>query len=615
MTSNETGKSFPRLKILAALLAGMIAGLLFPGPTTEKINSDQVKKQAQIWTCSMHPEIKQPKPGKCPKCFMDLIPLSEDTFSTSPYKLKLSDAAKELAQVRTTRVFTGPATKTLRLPGTLALDETRVKHVTAWVGGRIEKLYVNYLGIPVQLNDHMAEFYSPDLLAAQEELRRTIGNDSLHRAVSERLLRWGISPEQIEHFKTAEKSGELVTINSPASGIVIEQPVKEGMYVSQGTRLFSIADMTRLWLVAAVYERDIQWLRYGQKVECEFEAFPGQIFPGTIAFISPVLSTNSRTVDARINIDNEQGLLKPGMFGRVTVKVAIGSKGEVINPALAGKWISPMHPEVIKDGPGQCDVCGMALVPIESVGIKTDSNQKQPLLVPETAVLWSGTRSLVFRKQQGEEKMYEAVEVTLGPKVDNGYLIFSGLAADDEIVIEGAFKLDSEQQIRGGISLMSSARDLSEPAAPAKLQAEEIAEIENLLRSCLEISRELAADKLPTEAATKAHHQLSGLLSGKKQNLRGIAEKIMPVLMKMSNEKSIKIAREHLFELTPALRELVLMSEGQLSLEIHEDYCPMAFDNKGASWFQTAEELANPYFGAMMLRCGETRKVWNKGAN
>jgi len=601
------------LIIILAFLSGLVAGSLFFAAPAPPVTQNLTQTVPQTWTCSMHPEIRQPKPGKCPKCFMDLIPLSEDAFSSDPRTLKLSDAAKELAQVKIAPVYSGPATRTLRLPGTLQLDETRLRHVTAWVAGRIDKLYVNYTGIPVKLNDHMAEFYSPDLIAAQEELRRTVGNESLHLAVTERLLRWGISPQQIEQFIAAPAAKDLVTINSPSAGIVIEQAVKEGMYVNQGTRLFSIADMSRLWLIASVYERDIQWLRYGQKVSCEFEAYPGRIFPGTISFISPVLQTSSRTVDARINVDNAEGLLKPGMFGRITIKVSLGNKGEVINPALSGKWISPMHPEVIKDGPGKCDVCGMDLVPVESLGINTSADATLPLLVPETAVLWSGPRSIVFRKTADAENLYEATEVVVGPNVDDGYLVFSGLEAGDEVVVEGAFKLDSEQQIRAGMSMMSPHRDLTPMAEQESLSPEAVAAVEDLLRPCLEISSLLAQDQLPSQAAHHAHERLSGLKNSDSAALQGIAGRMMPVLMKMAGEKDIVKAREQLNELTPSIKELVILAGSSLSFVIHEDFCPMAFDNKGAVWFQEASELANPYFGAMMLRCGETKKVWSKG--
>ncbi len=609
---------------LAIFLAGLLLGFFFFGnkkqPPKDMHEHTASEKKEEVWTCSMHPNVRKSKPGQCPICFMDLIRLKEDSGSTDGKTLKLSAAARKLAEVKTAPVLSGPATRTLRLPGTVQLDETRIKHVTAWVGGRIEKLYVNYTGIPVNKGDHMAEFYSPDLLAAQEELRRSTGNENLHRNVIERLLRWGIDRKQINSFKSSTAPSELVTINSPAAGIVVEKAVKEGMYVKQGTRLFSIADMNQLWLMAKIYERDIQWLRYGQPVECEFEAFPGRIFPGTIAFIAPVLSETSRTVDARINIDNKNGLLTPGMFGRITIKVTLGKGGEVVSPALAGKWISPMHPEIIKDGPGTCDVCGMDLVPIESMGFKTQPVKEMPLIVPETSVLWSGTRSIVFKEVKHEETgLYEANEVVLGPKVDNGYMIFSGLSKDDRVVIEGAFKLDAEQQIRAKTSMMSPDREIvNQPASTGQpaLSAKETALVEKQIKLCLNISTALAADNLAaaTQAAKEAHNALPDLKNTNSKRIKELADKMMPILMKMMQRSDIQKTREDLFRLTPILKELISSVENKLSFAIHEDYCPMAFNNKGAGWFQPATELANPYYGAMMLRCGETKKVWNKGS-
>lgn len=624
MKFNQIDKKTLIVPALVVFFAGMIAGFfIFANGTNagSALDTDAHKEaRAEIWTCSMHPQVRKDKPGKCPICSMDLIKLSEDSPSSaaSPDSLKLSDVARELAEVRTTEVYSGNATRTIRLPGTVKLDETAVKHLTAWVSGRIEKLYVNYTGIPVQQGDHMAEFYSPDLIAAQEELKRTVGNDSLHKAVIERLLRWGISAQQIEEFKAAKTPAELVTINSPTAGIVIEQAAKEGMYVNQGTRLFSIADMNRLWLVASVYERDVQWLRYGQVVRCEFEAFPGKVFPGTISFISPVLTPESRTVDARVNIDNSNGLLKPGMFGRVTIKVSIGNNGEVVNPAMAGKWISPMHPEVIKDGPGQCDVCGMDLVPIESMGIKTSNTDKQPLIVPESAVLWSGPRSLVFKEVPGEKGTYETVEVLVGPRVDSGYLVYSGLEMGDRVVIEGAFKLDSEQQIRTRTSMMSPDRNVSYDDDMIKsfgeIAPEVLALVEKLIKECLKISEKLAEDNLPDAkaAAMKAHDYLPELKKSAVKSLASISDKLMPVLMKMAASKDIKVAREGLFALSSVLKDLMVLVDGKLSFEVQENFCPMAFDNKGAIWLQSSSQLANPYFGEMMLRCGSNRKTWNK---
>jgi Cu(I)/Ag(I) efflux system membrane fusion protein len=329
-----------------------------------------------------------------------------------------------------------------------------------------------------------------------------------------------------------------------------------------------------------------------------------------------VLSPTSRTVDARINIDNEQGLLKPGMFGRVKIKVSIGKKGEVINPELAGKWISPMHPEIIKDGPGQCDICGMDLVPVESLGISTDVSKELPMIVPETAILWSGPRSIAFKETDKKTRLYEPVEVKVGPKVDGGYLIFSGLKKDDVVVTEGAFKLDAEQQIRAKTSMMDPHRDISDASARvSNFSDEEVKIIEQQIKFNLDISAGLAQDDLESarKSAHHAHEHLPELKNTGNQDLAEISDKLMPVLMKLMQSKDIKSAREDLFTLTPILKELITLVENQLSFSVHEDFCPMAFDNKGAAWFQSASELANPYYGAMMLRCGETRKVWNEG--
>jgi Cu(I)/Ag(I) efflux system membrane fusion protein len=597
---------------------GMTSGyLIFSKDTnSRKAHTGKGTPESQVWTCSMHPQIRKDKPGKCPVCFMDLILLSKNSGNLDPDQIRLTDYAKKLAEIQTAKVYRGPVTKTLRLPGTLQLDETRVKHLTAWVGGRIERLYVNYTGIPVKRGEHMAEFYSPELIAAREELLKTQKRPELQKAVIERLLRWGISANQIESFKRQIPGDKNIQINSPAQGIVIEQSVKEGMYVNQGTRLFSIADMRKLWLMAKVYERDIKWLKYGQKVKCEFEAYPGQLFTGTIAFISPVLKTDSRTVNARVNIDNNRGRLKPGMFGRLTIEVTIGKGGRVINPDLAGKWISPMHPEIIKDEPGKCDVCGMDLVPVQSMGINTARPEDYPLIVPESAVLWTGPRSLVYKRVKGKEKLYQAVEVILGSKVDGGYIIRSGLNPDEEVVVNGAFKLDAEQQINARKSMMSPDRDLSAQADKTlkSLSPEELKVVENQIKLSLAIAKELAADNLAKakQSAQQAHDHLMKTNKLKIEKLVRTNKKLMPILMKLAASENIKTAREHLFSLTPVLKEFIALVEKQISFAIYEEHCPMAFDNKGANWLQAESELANPYYGAMMLRCGETRKIWGK---
>ncbi|MGM0600122.1 MAG: heavy metal-binding domain-containing protein, partial [Candidatus Rifleibacteriota bacterium] len=283
-----------------------------------------------------------------------------------------------------------------------------------------------------------------------------------------------------------------------------------------------------------------------------------------------------------------------------------------------GKWISPMHPEIIKDKPGKCDVCGMDLVPVQSMGINTDLPESYPLIVPESAVLWTGPRSLVYKKVKDKDKLYQAAEVITGSKVDGGYIIRSGLSSDDEVVVNGAFKLDAEQQINARTSMMSPERDLSHPTAAKKtlksLSPEELRVVERQIRLSLAISEKLAADDLEQakKSAQKAHDHLMKLDKLQIKKLNNKSKRLMPVLMKLATSNSIKTAREHLFTLTPILKEFIALVENQINFAIYEEHCPMAFDNKGANWLQAESELANPYYGAMMLRCGETRKIWGK---
>ena len=173
-----------------------------------------------------------------------------------------------------------------------------------------------------------------------------------------------------------------MTIYSPVGGIVIHKNAQEGMYVETGTKIFTIADLSQVWVQLDAYESDLHGLRYGSKVEFSTEAFPGQPFEGTISFIDPIINPATRTAKVRVIVGNETGQLKPGMFVRATARPQVAEGGRIMNPNLAGKWMSPMHPEIIKDGPGPCDVCGMPLVTAESLGYVTDRPENAPLTDP-----------------------------------------------------------------------------------------------------------------------------------------------------------------------------------------------------------------------------------------
>jgi len=468
------------IAVVLVVIAAFALGLSWSGngtDGTEPKPAAHEQTDVKFWTCSMHPQIKQPGPGRCPLCAMDLIPVTEDHgdgMDELP-RLTVGRAAAALMEVQTTPVVRRHAEVELSMAGKVEYDETRLGHITARVAGRLDRLYVDYTGVNVKKGDHLVSLYSPQLLAAQEELLQALRavkelekSDvgivrqtarSTVDAVREKLRLWGLTASQIRKIETRGTGEDHITIYSPMSGIVVRKHAKEGMYVQTGTSIYTIADLSRVWVVLHAFETDLAWLRYGQPVTFTVEAIPGQSLEGTIAFIDPVLNDKRRTVRVRVNVPNPDAMLRPGMFvrGRVTAKVAAG--GKVMDEALAGKWISPMHPEIVKDSPGQCDVCGMPLVRAEELGyVSPASDAAVPLVIPATAPLITGRRAVVYVRLPGEADaapVFEGRQVILGPRAGNHYIVEGGLEEGELVVTRGNFKIDSALQINAKPSMMS----------------------------------------------------------------------------------------------------------------------------------------------------------------
>ena len=577
----------------------------------------------------MHPQVRATDPkAKCPICFMDLVPLDEGDTDEPAQRLVLSARAAQMAELQTDTVRRHSARKTLRLVGRVDFDETRLKHVTAWVGGRLDRLYINYTGIPVQAGQPMAEIYSPQLIAAHQELLQARGRPQLAEAARQRLLRWGILPDQIEAMMTASQPSRHLTVHSPVGGVVISKHVNEGLYVEQGRPLFSIADLSRVWLLLSAYESDVQWLRYGQTVEFEVDALPGETFQGLISFIDPILRESSRTVPVRVTVDNASGRLKPGLFARALVRIEVDEQGRPRVSHLKGKWVSPLHPEIIKDGPGTCDVCGIPLIPADV----PETGTGDPLLVPDTAPLWTGTRSVVYRAVPGKPSTYEGVTVTLGPRLDEGYLVRDGLNEGDEVVVNGAFKIDAELQIRARPSMMAPPVRPDQPAeVPAHTDVQGSGGsgkspsrrslppayrefYVELVQSALSVSFALAADDqdvaqaaAETGLAALAKVPTAGLPEADRHPWQMLREDFRKGFSHIKNAADLQASRAGLRHLTGVLDRAFASFGNPLPKPVLQMFCPMAFNNQGATWYQRPGTLANPYFGEAMLRCGEQR--------
>jgi len=317
--------------------AGYWLGKMFNEVDVKREPAGQVK--ADFWTCSMHPQIRSPKPGKCPLCGMDLVPVNQGSGSQDlgMGQIQLSPSALRLAQVELAPVRRFFPTMDVRMVGKVEYDETRLAYITARVPGRLDRLYVDYTGVTVKKGDHLAWLYSPDLLTSQEELIQALATASeleksglslireragaTVESARERLRLWGLTAEQVAEIERSGKTSDHLTIYAPVSGIVMHKDAVEGIYVQTGSRIYTIADLSQVWVKLDAYESDLAWIHYGQEVHFETEAYPGETFTGRIAFIDPVLDPQTRTVQVRVNVSNAEGRLKPEMVVRAVVSL------------------------------------------------------------------------------------------------------------------------------------------------------------------------------------------------------------------------------------------------------------------------------------------------------
>ncbi|MFH1923551.1 MAG: efflux RND transporter periplasmic adaptor subunit, partial [Planctomycetota bacterium] len=431
------------LAIQALLLVGLgyaLAVTMGGSDKTESVSaatSIEATKAAEgptMWTCSMHPQIRQPNPGDCPICAMPLIPVAKTSGGLRT--LTVSPEARALMSIETSPVERRYVTHAIRMVGKVDYDETKLGYITAWVSGRLDRLYVDYTGVEVREGDHMVYIYSEELYSAQQELiqavkyagERVRSSDvagvNLVEAVREKLRLLGLTEEQIQEIEKQSKPSDHLTIYAPVSGIVIEKLRQEGERVKLGDRIYTIADLNLVWVHLDAYESDLPWIRYGQDVTITTESYPGEEFHGPIAFIQPVLNDKTRTVKVRVNVPNAEGKLKPEMFVHATVRPRVAAGGRVMDLSLAGKWVSPMHPEIVKDEPGECDICGMPLVRAESLGYVTPETdeRKPPLVVPYSAVLPTGTRAVVYVELPSMPSFAEPAFQTLSAIVEEGNL-------------------------------------------------------------------------------------------------------------------------------------------------------------------------------------------------
>ena len=462
------------LLVGAGVLAGYMLGASGDAGAVAGAPAHAEQGAVKRWYCSMHLQIIRDRPGLCPICEMELIPMPESTaVESSPRELTVSPAAAKLMDIQTSPVERRFVTSEIRMIGKVQYDETRVKDITAWVPGRLDRLYVDFTGTIVRKGDHLVYLYSPELVSAQAELLQAAkavqrtgqgvsdylakSNETTLDAAREKLRLLGLTATQIEEIEKSGRPLTHLTIYSPIGGVVIRKMVNEGAYVATGTPVYTVADLSQLWVLLDAYESDLSWIRYGQQVQFTTEAYPGETFGGWISFIDPMLNPATRTVRVRVDVPNPQGKLRPEMFVRAVVRSQVALGGRVMDPEMAGKWICPMHPSVVKPEKGHCDICGMDLVTTESLGyVAADAAREPPLVIPETAPLITGKRAVVYvKKPLADAPTFEGREIELGPRAGDSYIVASGLQEGEQVVTNGNFKIDSALQIQAKPSMMN----------------------------------------------------------------------------------------------------------------------------------------------------------------
>ncbi len=594
-------------------------------------------KAVQMYTCSMHPTVRLPDPdAKCPICFMELIPVREEDGGAEN-QIRFSEAAA-LAEIETAKVGRFFPTAEVRLYGKVTYDETSVARITAYFPGRIDRLFVNYIGVQVKEGDHLAEMYSPELLAAFEELRQakiaadqnTTSSGLIRRmtiqtleGAREKLRLFGLTEEQIILAEAGEASEERLTVYSPITGVVTMLSAREGDYVKTGSPIAMVANLTRLWVDLEAYESQLPLLRWGQRVTFTVESHPGEVYEGLISFIEPIVDKRTRTAAVRIAVDNADGLLKPGMFATAVAHPRVSVDGALGSDAFAGRWVGPMHPTMIRDEPGECKICGMPLVPAEELGaVGIGDSSEPPLVIPRTAVLFTGVRSMVFIKVPDTEMpTYESREVVLGPRAGGFYTVRSGLTEGEIVVVKGSFRIDSSMQIAGKPSMMSptgggsaghqhggmgsssssSSMNMGDPTAMFGVRLTPVYD------AYFKAKVALTLDDL--EAFTVAADQLSQAMAGVDQigllgEALGAWRRASAQLAKPEDISTIDLAREAFRNWSKGVIALQKQFGHEGSETWSVAHCPMAFDFDGADWMQRGDEIENPYFGQEMLKCG-----------
>jgi Cu(I)/Ag(I) efflux system membrane fusion protein len=539
-------------------------------------------KKIVNYQCAMHPWIKSDQPGNCTICGMKLTPVyeGESGVAVSSDVVSLSPTAVNVINVQTTEAKVQPLRREIQAAGRIESDETRNRVISSYVDGRIDRLFVNYVGAEVEAGQPLAWIYSPLLLSAQREyqalLRQTNfaegaalmkEHELLVRDAGDRLKRLGITENQLLALGKAENAFETnanTQVIAPMSGTVVSRAVYEGQYVKEGEKLFEIADLSRMWFRFEVYEQDLPWIKPGQEVVVRTPSKPGQEFKGKVIFIDPNVNETSRSARARVELENP------------LVEINGKKQRELFNGLYATGTIT-----------------------VETAPV---------LAIPRTAVLRPAGEARVFVDKGGNA--YENRVVTLGRHGENLWEVVAGLSEGEKVVSNGNLLLDSQAELnRQAITQIPNEPFNADHAEGVHLTESELKQAQQFFAFASELGSHLAADNLAgyNDAVTHVEHRVQQLHKALGTNSPAI--KSITAINESSGLKpaeSLDRARKSFIPFSKAVAEFgQAIKAGGNSIEVHVYKCPMyPAPGKAAQWVQLSQPLRNPFYGSEMIDCG-----------
>ena len=564
---------------IATGIVGILIGLFLLSLGDKSPAKERTTQIEEIWTCSMHPQIRKPEPGACPICGMDLIPATSSS-NGNPLVFEMTPDAVRIANIQTTIVGnSGSSDGSLSLSGKILADETASSSVVSHIPGRIEKLYIGFTGERVSKGQRIAKIYAPNYVTAQRELLEAYKvrdiNPGLLEATKNKLRYWKITNKQIDAILKSGTIQEYVDIRSDYSGVVHRKLVSVGDHLSQGEALFELQNLSNLWAVFDVYESQLNQVKIGDRITFTTPALSGQEFTSTVSFIDPIVNSNSRTTGVRMEIRNSKNQLKPDMF---------------IKGTLQGK-----------------------------------QTENEVLTIPKSAVLWTGERSVVYVKvPNATVPSFEFREVTLGKSTGDSYEILDGIKSGEAVVTNGAFVIDASAQLNNQASMMNRSLLQSEHQHSDKMVMSY--ESTDLFKEQISNATEayiLVKDALVKDNSKMAIQHAEDLVSAlNKVDMKLVKDdahifwmKQQPLLISASKQiiGNEKIANQRKFfdQLSQAMIETVT-AFGTNTTDFYVQECTMAFDGKGANWLSRESAIMNPFYGSQMLNCGSVIDTMKK---